>query len=46
MTWHTQLGVNRLPPSRMERSRFWMVAVVAAAVAAGLFTLLTAAPTP
>ncbi|MGL4291106.1 MAG: hypothetical protein ACRCVA_32445 [Phreatobacter sp.] len=50
MAWHphSQLrpGAGRTPPSRMERSRFWAFAIVAAAIAAGLFTLLTAPPAP
>ncbi|WP_216072637.1 hypothetical protein, partial [Acinetobacter baumannii] len=50
MAWHPhshfRSGTGRMPPSRMERSRFWAFAIVAAALAAGLFTLLTAPPMP
>lgn len=50
MAWHPHShfrpGTSRMPPSRMERSRFWAFAIVAAALTAGLFTLLTAPPMP
>lgn len=36
----------RLPPSRMERSRFWAGAVAAAVLFAGVYALLITTPMP
>lgn len=36
----------RLPPSRLERSRFWVGAVTMAVLVAGVYALLITPPMP
>jgi hypothetical protein len=46
MTAHSRSAALLVPPSRHDRLRFWALALSAAVVLAGLFTLVIAASEP
>ena len=46
MIRHAEHQPFRLPPSRMERSRFWTGAVAMAVLVAGVYALLITPPLP